>query len=401
MKISIYLYLAVILLNSCSEQINPDPSLIEQMIILEEQIQRMNIVQTDRGFGYLNNIKEELISSRGSDLAAKRAKLEHILLNMEKINTESGSLIKYLDDLKIELLSSSGENTQAIKDNDPNTLIWQKNDPSDALRPMRLNLCALKNRKDNETAQKLFIGSNLETPSATGLELWDKLNNYRKNLISITGSYKIYEKEFSVNPADINDFTTSVELYNKVHSMLMNQKGINKYEDVEVLTDLYLQLTKQERLTYHGKNNVHWICATFNDANIVGAISAITSLQQEILSARAHALATYSSKVSSCNYSFDKILPVAFGPSTVHLGEQIEFQVIMAAIDSYQTPLVKTNHNNATIQYPGNGSGIISLTPTKKGQQKIKGTITVKNKAGIEKTEEWEYVIEVLQNRDK
>lgn len=389
------LLFAIILLNSCTEPVNPDPALIGQLIILEDQMQRMNSVQTDRGNAFYMNIKEELVSSRGVDLAAKRSKLEHILLKMDQINKECDAIIRYTDDLKLELLKNTGNKTNVVKDNDLNTLIWSKNEGSTYIRPMRLNLSALENRNETGTAEKFFIGSNLETPTETGIELWEKLNKYRRKLVSIAGSYKIREREFRVDPSDINEFRTNNELFSKVESILKNQPEINRKEDLALLTDLYIQLTKQERITYHGKENVHWICASFNNANIVGAISVLTSLQQDILAARALALAHFSSKVSTCSYGFDRIMPMVSGPSILKVGEEIKLTVLIAALDSNQLPLVKTDLKDATVEYPGDGTGVISFKPTKSGEQTLKGTIMIKNSAGIEKTEEWEWKVVV------
>ena len=150
-----------------------------------------------------------------------------------------------------------------------------------------------------------------------------------------------------------------------------------------------------EEFIYNGKK-VHWISATFNDATLISAIASLSLLEQDILSARAMALAHWKSKVSTCGYSFNTIMPLATGPSTSFEGEEVKIQVLMAAFDSENQPRVTTTYGTSMITHNGDGTGTVMITP-KLGLNTIKGTVSIRNKSGVEKTENWEWTVNVLK----
>ena len=50
-------------------------------------------------------------------------------------------------------------------------------------------------------------------------------------------------------------------------------------------------------------------------------------MQQDVLSARALAIAHWKSKVSTGEYSFNKIMPLAYGPVVANAGDDVEFKL--------------------------------------------------------------------------
>ena len=140
--------------------------------------------------------------------------------------------------------------------------------------------------------------------------------------------------------------------------------------------------------------DVHWIGMTFDHAPLVAGIAALSSLQQDILAARALAMAHYKSKVSTGEYSFNKIVQLAYGPVVANSNEEIELKVMMAAFDSDNQP--KVTANTGTITYPGNGTGVVKIN-TGGSTMELSGTVSIKNKSGVPKTEEWNHTIVIMK----
>jgi hypothetical protein len=391
----ILLLLTIILASSCSDTINTDKNLLDNIVVMEDQIQRMNIIQLDRGDSYLMDIKSELVTTpRNDEMQMKSTKLTYILEQMDKIDKETNSIITLIEQCKFELLEKAGENLKEDVTKNSSSIVWRKHDfKKDGNSPSRLNLNAIIDKGNSEIATSYFIGSDNFSPSQKGMELWNSINNYRNSIVALTGSYSWRENKYSVTPININTYSSNQELLKQVSEMISNS-NCNKNEDTWVLIDLYIGLTKPEKIKYNDET-VHWISSTFNNSPLVNAIATLTSLEQDILSARALSLAHWKSKVSTCSYSFNKIMPLASGPSVSIEGEEIQIKVIMAAFDSDNQPVVKTTANNSTIKYDGWGGGIVSLKP-KAGLNTYKGTVSIKNKAGVIKTENWEWTVKVL-----
>ena len=80
--------------------LNVSKSILDAFVAIEENIQKANIVQADRGSGFRNDVKSELSTTKGEDQAAKKQKLEYVLGQMDKIDKETEAIIKYIDGFK-------------------------------------------------------------------------------------------------------------------------------------------------------------------------------------------------------------------------------------------------------------------------------------------------------------
>ena len=85
--------------------LNVSKAVLDAFVAIEENIQKANIVQADRGNGFYADVKSEITTAKGPEQAAKKKKLEYVLEQMDKINKETEAMIKFTDDLKIEILN--------------------------------------------------------------------------------------------------------------------------------------------------------------------------------------------------------------------------------------------------------------------------------------------------------
>lgn len=379
--------------------LNVSKSILDAFVAIEENTQKGNIAQVQRGNGYLITVRSEKGALEATDAEGNAAKIKNIdaaLKQMDKIDDATAKIIKQIDDIKLDILEKSGEDIKKYKDNDEMTILWQKYDPKvDKVLPIRMNLMAVQAKDQYDVPMHEIIGEDIKKPSAGkhGMKLWKGLNDYRREIMNLAGSYEWGGKNFKVDVKDINEYKDNADLTKKVEQMV-NAESVNP-DDREALSQIYTRLTKLEKNKVHDQTGVHWIGMTFDHAPLVAAIASLSSLQSDILTARADALGLWKAKISTGEYSFDKITPIAYGPSYARSGEEVEVTVMMAAFDSQNQPKVAVEGvENPNIEV-AEGQGKLKFTAGGASMD-LKGTITILNKQGAEKTKDWSVSIPVL-----
>jgi hypothetical protein len=369
--------------------LNVSKSILDAFVAIEENTQKSNIAQFDRGTGFYKDVESEIKTTpNNAENKLKLAKLAKIQSQMDKVNTLTASMIESIDKIKLDILEKSGENVKDVKPNNEETIIWKKYDKKEPCVPTRMNLMAVQAKDQYDVPMHEIIGDDIKNPTAAGKKLWADFNKFRNDLVETVGTYD----KFSIKPAAINAYATNEDLTKKVAKMIQGSKADVK-EDGQVLQDIYINLTKPERLKVHEMEGVHWIGATFDHSPLVAAVASLSSMQQDILSARAMALAHLKSKVTTGEYSFNKIVGLAYGPSIANTGDEVELKVMMAAFDSDNQPTV-TGPGAITVE---NGQGTIKLKVAGGAEMNVSGTVSIKNKSGVAKTENWSHVIKIMK----
>lgn len=370
--------------------LNVSKSILDAFVAIEENTQKSNIAQLDRGDGFKSDVSEELNTTpNNAENAAKRAKLNKILDQMKQVDKITGSLIQDIDKIKIEILKESGEEVSKFSDNDDQTIMWYAGKDC---KPARMHLMAVQAKDQYDIPMHHIVGEDIKTPTGAGKKLWDDFNKYRADLVKIVGSYSDGTKSFSISPKAINTFKDNKDLQKQVEKMIAASKA-NVKDDGQVLQDIYINLTKPERVKQNDMEGVHWIGQTFDHSPLVAAVASLSSMQQDILSARAMALAHLKSKVSTGEYSFNKIVGLAYGPSIANTGDEVELQVMMAAFDSDNQPEV-TGPGAITIE---GGKGTLKTKVSGGAEMVLSGTVSIKNKSGVKKTEQWSHTIKIMK----
>jgi gliding motility-associated protein GldM len=200
-------------------------------------------------------------------------------------------------------------------------------------------------------------------------------------------------KKFFFKAPEINKFKDFNDLNAQIDKAIA-ASNVNM-DDKEAIKKIYGSLTKQERSEVHEVANVHWIGKTFDHSPSVAAIASLSSMQKEILTARADAVSLIRSRVGGGEYSFNKIMALAYGPDLANNGDDIEVQVLMAAYDSDKQPEVTVNQGS--VAETRDGKGFIRMKASGATEMKLTGTITIKNKSGIPKTQNWEKTIKIMK----
>ncbi|MEN9700576.1 MAG: hypothetical protein RLZZ301_1774, partial [Bacteroidota bacterium] len=329
---------------------------------------------------------------------AKAAKIKKYLGMINQIDKNVAEFIKYVDDVKLEIIGmvEGPEKIATAKENDKESIVWKKYDPKFPLLPTRLYLQAIEQKDNFDVPMHEIVGSEISKvdPTKKGKKLWEMYKGLRKSIVEIAGTYKESEKNsWKVKVTEINDFADFKDLAKKIEKMI--SAGGNKVnpEDKEMLMGIYQELTKKEVDDHHEEKNIHWLGRTFDHAPLVGAIASLSSLQNEVLSARAKAVTLLKSKVTTGEFSFNKIQELVSGPGVATAGEEVELLVTMAAYDSDKNPVVTSSTGNVEIK---DGIGHIKMKASNT-DMKVNGKVTIVNKSGVPYTKDWEWKVAVVK----
>ena len=386
-----YLVLTALLALNVSKQI------LDAFVAIEENIQRGSITQLERGNAAKSALIEEMSSTAKDESGkAKIEKIKKYLGMIEKIDKEAGSLIKYIDDIKLEMMEKAKEDIKTVKADDEKVIVWKKYDPKFPLQPTRLNLMAVQAKDQFDIPMHEIVGSEITKldPTKHGAKLWKQYNGFRKFIVEQTGTYREGEKNnWKVKVTDINDNMPNLKLQEKIAAMINAKSNKVNPEDVEVLLGLYQELTKVEFADHHEQKNIHWMGRTFDHAPMVGALASLSSLQNEILSARAKAVNLLKSKVTVGEFSFNKIQELVSGPGVATEGEEIELKVTMAAYDSDNNPEV-TGSGSIVVK---DGVGTVKTRASGAGEMNLSGTVMIRNKSGVEYRRPWSWKVAIAK----
>lgn len=379
-----YLVLTALLALNVSTQI------LDAFVAIEENIQKANVAQMERGDGFKSAVDEELSTTpKNAENQAKRDKLQKIIKQMDDVNKLSDVILKSIDKIKLDILEKSGEEIKEYKKDSEEHILWEKDG---FCKPIRMHLAAVHAKDQFDVPMHEIIGEDIKTPTGSGKKLWADFNQYRSDLVKTVGTYNDGGKNFVINPTAVNTFKTNADLVKAVQQMIQ-KSNVNHRDDDQVLQDIYVNLTKPERMKVHDMDGVHWIGATFDHSPLVAALASLSSMQQDILSARALALAHLKSKVSTGEYSFNKIVGLAYGPSIANTGDEVELKVMMAAFDSDNQPEV-TGPGAITVE---GGQGTLKAKVSGGAEMVLNGTVSIKNKSGVKKTESWTHTIKIMK----
>ena len=395
-----YLVLTALLALNVSKQI------LDAFVAIEENIQKGSVTQYERGEASKQDLITELKTTLNDEAGrAKIAKIKKYLSLIDKIDKETGEFIHLVDEIKKDLIGEveGPEKLKVVKDKDIETIIWKDYDKSHPLLPVKFNLMAIEKKDEFDVPMHHLVGEDISDVTAkAGLELWKEYNSLRNFIVNTAGTYTEGSgKKWSLKISDadskkIGAFTDFKSMEKLIRSAF-KKNNVNP-DDVEALVLIFQEMTKKEKADHGDKKNlvknVHWLGRTFDHSPLVGALASLSSLQNEALSARAKAVNLLKSKISTGEYSFNKIKELVSGPGIATEGEEIELFVTMAAYDSDKNPLVTSNNGSIETK-----DGIARIKARAGGSSmKFNGTVRTFTKNGTPtKAFPWEWEVQVAK----
>ena len=379
--------------------LNVSKSILDAFVAIEENMQQANLTELARGDEKKAALAE--VSTDKSNQVAM-AKAKKLLEAVKKIDDLAAAEIKKIDDLKFEILESCGEDMKTVgKPESIVTIAYSKDRP---LKPTRMNLEFVAGKDKYDDPMRIMIGAetDIKKPDGKGMDMFNDLKKYRDAVVQeLAGSQVATDtsgnvttlKKFKFKSPDISKYKDQTELGVLVRKEIKKQGTVNE-DDIDDIIEIYRGLTKIEYSEVHGEKGVHWIGKTFDHSPSVAAIASLTSLQKDVLAARARAVNRIRMRVGGGEYSFNKVMELAYGPEVVNQNEEFEVQVLMAAFDTDKQPEVTYNGNKITNVRDGKGyvkvkAGSSNMT--------LSGTVAIRKKNGDLTTREWTKEIVVMK----
>jgi len=392
-----YIVLTALLALNVSKQI------LDAFVAIEANIQKGAMTQLQRGDDLMGELKGELASSKSPDEAEKRKKIEAALKSIAAIDKETQIIIKNVDDAKLLLLEKLGELNATPAAEDKDKILWVKYSPNQPLLPSKLNLTALQAKDEFDTPMRELGIKELDEIDKNGVgmsKVWEPFKTFRKRLIEICGTYSIPDKSYKVKiNGSVDKFKDNKDLEKQVNKLIKNGNKVNEAELPELVT-IYAELTKME-LDKYGHDgdvseDVHWLGRTFFHAPMIAALASLSTLQYEALAARAKAVGLVKSRISTGEYSFNKIEALARASVGVaESGDKFEVYVSMAAYDTDKPPVLKDFQG--TLKEVKDGVAVVEVTASGSNEMKIKGTVGIANKMGTMKWLPYETEVFIAQ----
>jgi hypothetical protein len=370
--------------------LNVSKAILDAFVAIEENIQISNENEYYRGEEKKSVLTEKAQDKTAPDVQKKAKKYLTIVDQIDKMTAER---IKEIDDLKLEILKECGEDITAPGPKE--RIIYKAYDPQEPLKPTRMKLEWVQGKDKYDEPMRIMIGAetDIKRPSGKGNDMYENYLKYRNQLCELLASSSSEPgKKYSFKSPDIRAYNDEQDKAALIKKSIEAQKIAP--DDKDVIAKIFGSLTKLERSNMGEEKDVHWVGKTFDHSPSVAAIASLSSLQKEILTARADAVALIQSRVGGGEYSFNKILPLAYGPEVANQNEEVEIQVLMAAFDSDKQPIVTVS--GGTLRETKEGKGFVTAKGSS-GELNLSGNITIMNKSGVPKTMPWEKKILIMK----
>jgi len=403
--------------------LNVAKTILDAFVAIEENIQIANINEYARGSEKYDLIKEKATGNESSE------KAKEVLKTVQKIDDLAAKNIQLIDKIKLLVLMECKEDVKIGTEKDESIVLKDKGregmtlnlDPKNPgvknnpypLLPIRMSLHHVEGKDKYDEGMRVMGIASSEAlvkpdPKAHGMEIWNAMLDYRNqicqlicesgNTIAKIDSLKDSKGKnvkFTFSDPKINKFKDKDDLLAQLEPALKSLAVDNKPTgEMDIIREVYLSLTKNEMVP-EGEKMLHWIGKTFDHAPSVAVLASLSSIQKEILTARATAVAYLQEKVGAGEYSFNKVMALAYpDQAVVNGGEEFTMSVLMAAFDTERQPMVKPDQGTATPAKQG--VGVVKLRAPNSGEMKLTGTVTIRKKNGSEKTERYETKVVVV-----
>jgi hypothetical protein len=380
--------------------LNVSKAVLEAFVAIEENIQVSNENEFARGEEKKAQLDEQ---AKTGDNPQVREKAKKFMKDVEAIEKMTAEMIKFLDESKLEIMTTCGEfvtkEGKSVAGTPEEEMLIHKDgeyDTKKPCKPIRMHLAHVQGPdKYDEPMLVMGINESVTDPKGRGKDLWEKYNKYRNDLVElVVKSASTPEKPASLKCTHINEFKDVADLEKKVDAMF--KKGKVPIDEYDEIRKIYISLTKNEKYEVHGVQGVHWVGKTWDHNPQVAGIASLSSLQNEILTARADAITLIRGRVGGGDFSFNKVMSLATGPLIANSGDEVELKVLMAAFDSDKQPVV-TVSGGGKVKETKDGVALVTANVSGSGEMKLSGTVAIAKKSGEMKRENWEHTIKIMK----
>ncbi|MES2588721.1 MAG: hypothetical protein V4622_07050 [Bacteroidota bacterium] len=132
--------------------------------------------------------------------------------------------------------------------------------------------------------------------------------------------------------------------------------------------------------------------------SLIKSLTVLTITESKILNATHEAVCLLRYRFANCGgYAVDKIFVNVDGPEAVRQGDSVELRLFYSFYNSKQEPIINIKNLDSRRYKLKQKDGIAYLIFKADKEMDIKGLLTILNKSGVPKTNEWSKKISVLK----
>lgn len=283
--------------------------------------------------------KNQTILDVFKQTAADNAKYKPNYDKAVAINKEANDLIKYIEDIKIELTKEAdGPETEAVS----------------KLKNGSVNLALLGKKDDYDTPTRVLAGDGGAKGKADDMKA--KLDAFAAKLVGMVDakSKKAMEAALTIDTKP--------------------PTGDEQKESPEIKT---------------------WGARLFYHTPMAAAIAHLAKIQGDVRKVEGEMISYLFQNVDAASVKFDNVIAIAAPKyGFVFRGGQQEVRIVLGAYDSKQTPNIVVNGSPLAASNIVDGVGTYKTTGGSVGEQTVKGTITIQGPEGpITKEFETSFVV--------
>jgi hypothetical protein len=163
-------------------------------------------------------------------------------------------------------------------------------------------------------------------------------------------------------------------------------------DDMEAFKQIYFNITYQNIFL---DEEVDFF---MEPQSLLKTLNILTISESQLLNAGSFLVRLLRSNVGcGAEFPFDKIFINVDGPEVVREGDSVQLRLFYSFYDSDQLPMIKINNLNPKNYSLRQKDGMTYLKIKADKKIELKGTLTILNKSGVPKTNEWSKKIDVLK----
>jgi hypothetical protein len=163
-------------------------------------------------------------------------------------------------------------------------------------------------------------------------------------------------------------------------------------DDMEAFKQIYFNITNQNIFL---DEEVDFF---MEPQSLLKTLNILTISESQLLNAGSFLVRLLRSNIGcGAEFPFDKIFINVDGPEVVKVGDSIQLRLFYSFYDSDQLPMIKINNLNPKNYSLRQKDGMTYLKIKADKKIELKGTLTILNKSGVPKTNEWSKKIDVLK----
>lgn len=259
----------------------------------------------------------------------------------------------------------------------------------------------LAKKDDYDTPTHLFVGDNHKSIVKEGLEIVEKMHEYRNNLCKEVAEYDDLKNgephRWTFTPPKQVLQSVADEDVDKFEAALDKALETVNPNDKQKIREIYKILTPPEVVGNHDEV-IPWVAGVFDHSPVVASGALFTSLKGDVERAEALAVELIASKSKKPKFNFNKIEPLAFAnKGYINKGDSLGLSVMIAAYDSTQDLKLQYWLNDSTKapenmkEFEGDATRKLPLGQGEgPGKHFVYGNIEVEEN-GAKKWKEWNF----------